>query len=175
MGRKCIKVTTLHGYTIDELETLIHNSKSIYTQDVLWAVTMCYKGFNTSDIMKALSKSRPTIVSYISCWNEDPRTIMDNRGGNIPSKITLEMIDNIKYVLMNKKPSDFDYPQATWNSEILTRFIADTYGPKYSSSWIRKILASLGFSYKRGVYAQTKADPVLQESFKKNEHSFGYN
>jgi transposase len=152
----------------------MHKTTSNYTHDVLLAVMMCYKGINTAYIMSTLNKSRPTITGYINNWNENPSSIMDNRGGNVQSKITMEMIENILTIIMQKTPSDFEYPQATWNSEILVRYISDTYGLKYSSSWIRKILGGLGFSYKRGVYKQTKADPELQNGFKKNVLPLGY-
>lgn len=176
MGRQCIKVTTLHGFSIEQLERLIQETNTNYTRNVLLAVTMIYKGINTSDVIKTLNKSRPTIVSYIKNWNESPKSIIDNRGGNTPSRFTDEILENLKDVILNKIPRDFGFPQATWNSEILKVYIENTYGKKFSSSFIRRMLRSLGFSYKRGTYKITKADPELQGKFKKNVYlnvSFG--
>jgi transposase len=169
MGRKFIEVKTLHRYTIEELQQLASETSSKYTSDVLMAVIMRYNGVDTTTIMNTLGKSRPTITRYINQWNDSPLNIIDQRGGNIPSELTVEIVNDIKDIVVNKKPSDFNYAQNVWTSALLAKYIEDKYGSKYSSSMIRKLLKKLGFSYKRGLYKPTKADPELQKDFKKNE------
>lgn len=173
MSRKCVEVKTLHGHTIQELEKMLKDEKCGYTHDYLLAITMRFKGISTSDIMKTLNKSRPTITDYINRWNDNPLSIIDNRGGNIASSLTDDILEDIKEIVINKSPIEYGYPQSTWNSEILSAYIDQTYTLKFTSSWIRAALRSLGFSYKRGVYKPTKADPELQTQFKKNGNSFG--
>jgi transposase len=174
MSRKCVEVKTLHGYTLQELDQKINDATNTYTRSYLMAITMRYKGINTNDIMKALNKSRPTITDYINRWNNDPLSIIDNRGGNIASKLDDDILTDLKDLVINKSPSEFGFPQSTWNSEILSVYIDQTYKCKFTSSWIRAALRSLGFSYKRGVYKPSNADPELQEQFKKNDNISGY-
>ncbi|KXG73601.1 helix-turn-helix domain-containing protein [Thermotalea metallivorans] len=176
MGRKCIQVETLHGLTIKDLQNKVKQATSSYTRNVLTAVIMRYSGISTNEIMKVLGVSRPTVTKYINEWNANPaKSIVDHRGGNIPSKLTDEMVEDIRYVLIHKKPSDFGYFQSNWNCSLLSRYIEDTYGTKFCHQWLAKLLKRLGFSYKRGMYKPTKADPELQEKFKKNVYLFGYN
>lgn len=176
MGRKCIQVKTLHGFTIDELQLKYESTTNDYTRDVYLAVIMRFKDIDTEIIMRTLGKSRPTVTSYINSWNEHSvDSTKDNRGGNIPSKLTDEIIDDIKNVISTKSPSDFGFISCTWNSVILSKYIEQKYGSKFADSWIRKLLEGLGFSYKRGVYKPTKEDPILQEQFKKNGWSLGNN
>lgn len=175
MGRKFVEVNTLHGFTIDQLRKMSQETKSSYSRNVLLAVIMRFQGISTDEIMSVLGKSRATITSYINSWNENPvSSVKDHRGGNIPSQLTDEIIQDIKDIVMHKSPTDFDYPQSKWSSELLTQYIEETYGKKFCSRWIRKLLTNLGFSYKRGIYYPTKADPVAQEQFKKNEDFDGY-
>jgi len=174
MGRHSVKVNSLYNYTIDSLRALSISTTNGHNQNALTAVIMCYSGFSTTDIMKALGKSRTTVVSYINKWNEDPLEIFDDRGNNIPSSFDSIMLDDLRDIVTSKTPSDFGFPQSAWNSEILTQYIEISYGKKYSSRWIRLILNSLGFTYKRGVYKPSKADPQLQENYKKNGEVFGY-
>lgn len=168
MGRHCTEVTTLHGFTIEELQEFAAKAPSNYTRSMVLAVIMRYQGIHPDDIMKTLGKSRPTILAYIHGWNETPFNLKDHRGNNVPSKLTDEIVDDITDLVINKTPRDFGYEHSTWTSDLLSKYIAEYHGEKFCPQWIRKLLKSQGFSYKRGMYEPTKGDPLLQEQFKKN-------
>jgi transposase len=173
MGRKCIAVKSLYNVTIEDLNIIANNSKSNYTRDVLKAVIMRYNGVHPQLIADSLSKSRTTAISYINDWNNmGIACISDYRGNNVPSSLTNEITENIRDAVTNKSPHDFGYEQNRWNSKVLSRYIEETYGNKYCTAWITKMLKNLGFSYKRGVYKPTLANPELQESFKKKCQSY---
>lgn len=168
MGRKSIEVQSLHGLTIDDLNAIANRVNTNYTRTVVQAIIMRYQGIETKVIAKTLSKSYATIINYLNKWNNHGILVLtDNRGNNVPSSLTDEMVEDIRDVVENKSPHDFDYEQNKWDCKTLARYIEDTYGKKYGKTWIRKLLKNLGFSYKRGVYKPTLANPQLQESFKK--------
>ncbi|MCX7748966.1 MAG: winged helix-turn-helix domain-containing protein [Clostridia bacterium] len=175
MGRKCIEVKSLYELSIDDLNLIAKNSESNYTRDIVATVIMRYNGVHPQIIADTLCKSRATIVSYLNDWNSKGiACIADHRGGNIPSSLDDNMIEDIRNIVTNKSPYDFGYEQNKWNTLILCRYIEDTYGKKYSDTWIRLLLKGLGFYYKRGVYKSSLADELLQESFKKNGYPAGY-
>lgn len=168
MGRKLLEVTTLHGFTIDELIELeeSHQKKSI--KSLIRTIIMRYQGIHTEEIQHILGKSRPTITGYINKWNKyGLDALVDNRGGSI-STFTDEMLEDLRDTVLNKSPKDFGFLSSTWDTHMLSKYIADTFGNEYSSEWIRQMLIKLGFSYKRGQYMPTKGDPELQEAFKKS-------
>jgi transposase len=168
MSRKMVEVKSLYGSTIEDLKLIADSTESNYTRDVVQAVIQRYNGVHTNTIAENLDKCVATIVNYINNWNKQGiACIADQRGGNIPSALTDDMVENIREVVTNKSPHEFDYEHNRWNSLILGRYIEDTYGSKFSDAWIRKLLKNLGFSYKRGVYRPTKGDAELQVSFKK--------
>jgi transposase len=176
MGRKCIGVKSLYELTIDDLNQIKGRSASNYTRDMISAVIMRYKGIHPQIIADTLSKSRATTIRYINDWNEmGIASIADLRGDNVTSEFTDEMVEDIRNVVISKSPSDFNYECSRWSCALIARYIEETYGLKYSESWVRLLLNKLNFTYKRGVYKPTLGDPELQESFKKNVRALGYN
>ncbi|SCL85434.1 helix-turn-helix domain-containing protein [Sporanaerobacter sp. PP17-6a] len=104
MGRKLLEVTTLHGFTIDDLIKLeeSHQKKSI--KSLIRTVIMRYQGIHTEEIQHILGKSRPTITEYINKWNKyGLDALVDNRGGSI-STFTDEMLEDLKDTVLNKSP-----------------------------------------------------------------------
>jgi transposase len=175
MGRKCIEVKSLYELTIDDLNAIAKKSGSSYTQDVIKAVIMRYNGVHPQIISDTLGKCYATVISYINNWNaQGVASIADHRGGNIPNALTDEMVEDIRDIVTNKTPADFGYECSKWSCGILSRYVEETYGKKYSDEWVRLLLKNLGFTHKRGVFRPSLADVNLQESFKKNGYPAGY-
>lgn len=93
-------------------------------------------------------------------------SIIDNRGGS-ESSFTDEMLKDLKDVVLSKSPETFGYMHSSWTTALLAQYIEDKYGKSYSQEWIRQLLISLDFSFKRGQYKPTKGDAELQAIFKK--------
>jgi transposase len=121
MSIKCVEVKTLHGYTVEQLRKIARESANSYTRSMLMAVIMRYNGINTNDIMETLGKSRATVTAYINKWNQDPKSMMDQRGGNISSRLTDEMVEEIKTALQTRKPCEYGYEQSTWTTALLAQ------------------------------------------------------
>lgn len=175
MGRKSIEVKTLHGSTIEDLYALLRKTKNVYSHDVLQAVIMRYQGISTTTILESLGKSRVTIIDYIKAWNEKGLdSIKDNRGNNVPTKLTPEIVEDVKNIILNKCPKDFGYDHNNWSLMVIAKYIQDTYGLKYSKAWLSKLVRTIGFTYKRGVFQTSLANKELQQKFKKNDTTNGY-
>jgi transposase len=175
MARKCIEVN-LQGFTIELLQLLADEIDNNYSRIVLQTIIMRAKDITPKQIASILGKSHPTITTYIHRWNEDPlKAIKDERGNNIPSELTDEIMLNVTTVIMNESPSTFGYEKSRWDSRLISQYIEDKYGKKFGFKWITKLLKNQGFSYKRGMYTPTKGDPELQAQFKKNDSNSGFN
>lgn len=165
MSRKCIEVKTLHGYQLSDLIKIANETKSNYSHNVLQAVIMRYQGMNTNDIIKFIGKSRATVTNYINNWNQKGmESTIDNRGNNLVSSLTDDIISDIKKLVKNGNPSEVGYPQNNWNCVLLSKYVEEKYGKKFSATWIRLLLYQLGFTYKQGIYKLVKADPITQEN-----------
>ena len=168
MGRKAVEVTTLHGYTIDELHNIRQTTENNFTKDFLLAIIMRYQGINTTQIMDILSRARITILDYIHKWNNSGmEAIKDHRGGSV-GRFTDEMKKDLVKTLMESKPTDHGFNAYSWTCDLLAEYINIKYEIKYSGEWIRRILKSEKFTYKKAQRKPTLAKKTDQIAFKKN-------
>jgi transposase len=168
MARKLIAVKTLHNYTIEELTKIEEKLQKNSKKALLRAVIMRYQGIHTAEIAKIINRSIASVTIYINKWNtEGIDSLIDNWGGST-STFTDEMFDDLRDTVINKSPSNYGFLSNTWDTHMLSQYIARTFGKEYSSEWIRQMLIKIGFSYKRGQYKPTKGNPELQAGFKKS-------
>lgn len=169
MARPKIQVATLHGYTIEELIELKNTTDSKFSIGVLTTVIMRYRGLTNAQINEVTGLSIPTIIAHVKRWNSlGIKAIKDCRGGNRHPRLSPDIVDDLIYVTLNKKPVDFDFIGHTWTCGLLALYIKQTYGIKVSITTIWSILKKNNLSYKRAQPKPTKADEVEQEAFKKN-------
>jgi transposase len=168
MGRKLTKVTALHCHTLEILIKMEQENTSKYSRRALRAVIMSHQGIHLDQIQKILGVSRVTLLSYINSWNSyGLDSIEDERGGS-ESSFTDEMLQEISYILSSKDPREYGYLSSVWSINRVRDYISNKFGRLYSYERTRQILVELGFSYKRGQYHPTLADPTKQIAFKKN-------
>jgi len=169
MGRPIIDVTTLHGYTIEELIDIKNNAESKYTRLALAAITMRYTGYSNSQIIQTTGLSKGSIVAHIKNWNTyGLKSIEDHRGGNCLPKLSPDIVDDLLYVALHKTPKDFEFIGYTWTLSLLALYIKQNYDIDVSIFTIRSTLKANNLSYKRAQPKPTKADKAEQEDFKKN-------
>lgn len=169
MGRTQTKVTSLHGYTFEELIEIKNTTNSKYTALVLTTITMRYKGYSNDQIIETTGLSKVAIISQIKKWNSFGfEAAEDHRGGNKPPTLSPDIVENLLYVIVHKTPADFELPSYSWTLALMASYIKQTYDIDISQSSIRTTLITNNFSYKRAQPMPSKADKIEQENFKKN-------
>jgi len=173
MAKKCVEVKTLHNYSLEKLIKIEKTLEGDYSKSLLRAVIMRYQGVHTTTIAQTIGKSIASVTIYINRWNEfGLDATIDFRGGSVGT-FTDEMKEDLKRVVLNADPRAYGFEATNWNTHMLSKYIKDKYKKEYTAEWIRVILHQLGFSYKRGVYKPSKANPWEQEKFKKNVYPSG--
>ncbi len=174
MGRKSKQISTLHGYTLDELIDIKNNNSSKYVRSLLTTVIMRYQGYSPKDIMTMNKVTNATINTHIDKWNKlGSETLKDNRGGR-ESKFTTEMETDLIDTVLHSSPSDHGFVAHTWTCVLLSQYILNNYGESFSKSTIHDILKKNNLSYKRAQPKPTKAIQTEQERFKKNVRNTTY-
>lgn len=169
MGRPTMGITTLHGYTIEELINIKNNTDSKYTRLALSAITMRYAGYSNSQIIENTGLNKATVVAHVKSWNTHGlKSVEDHRGGNCPPKLSPDIVDDLMYVALHKTPKDFEFIGYTWTLSLLALYVKQNYDIEVSIFTIRSILKANNLSYKRAQPKPTKADKAEQEDFKKN-------
>jgi transposase len=168
MGRKAIEVSTLHGFTLDELVKLKNTHESQYAQIILTVIIMRYNGKSPKEIIEFTGKSNVTIVSYIKKWNKlGIKCLKDHRHGT-KGTFTAEMEYDLIQTALKTTPNECGFSAHRWTCSLLSQYIENNYGIKYSIAWINIVLKRNNLSYKRAQAKPTKASKEEQERFKKN-------
>jgi len=174
MGRKAKEISTLHGYTIDELIDIKNNTPSKYVRNIVTTVIMRFQGYSPKEIMNINNISNVTINCHIDKWNKlGSKALKDNRRGPV-SKFTLEMETDLINTVLNSAPSDHGFVAHTWTCVLLSQYILNNYGESFSKSTIHDILRKNNLSHKRAQPKPTKAIQAEQERFKKNVKNTTY-
>ena len=172
MARPATQINGLQGYTFEELIDLKNSSKSKYTRLALTVITMRYKGYSNTEIIEATGLSKVTIVSHINKWNAIGfKAVKDHRTSHKETKLSPDIIDDLLYVVIHKKPLDFEFIGHTWTLALLSSYIKQNYDIDVSIETIRTILKANRLSHKKAQPMPTKANKADQEEFKKNIRS----
>lgn len=175
MARPKLQIESLYGYTIKDLIELKNTIDSNYSKSILNTVIMRYRGFSNIQITKATGLCNATIISHVRKWNKHGvKSLNDSRGGNRDPKLSPDIVDDLIYVILNKKPMDFEFIGHTWTCALLSLYIKQYYGINVSVSTIWTILKRNNLSYKRAQPKPTKAEKSEQEAFKKNARDNRY-
>lgn len=168
MGRKAKRVSTLHGYTLEELIDIKNTHPSKYVRRLTCTIVLRYQGYSPKDIMKINNVSNVTINKHLDKWNNyGAKALEETRGGNY-FKVTSEIEANLIDTVLNSSPCDYNFVSHTWTCALLSQYILNTFGESISKSTIHSVLKRNNLSYKRAQAKPTKSIKAEQERFKKN-------
>ncbi|EKQ53056.1 MULTISPECIES: helix-turn-helix domain-containing protein [unclassified Clostridium] len=148
MGRKGIKIITLHGCSMEELREMENSLENEFERNMITAVIMRYEGVSTIKIAELLLKSKQTVISYIKRWNAEGLKVLGEIHGGRKRTFTSEMLDDLINTVLNLHPSDLGYKKNMWTYKLLSEYIYKNYGEKYSIEYIRVLLKRNNLNYK---------------------------
>jgi putative transposase len=86
-----------------------------------------------------------------------------------PSFLTKEQENQVRKLLVDRRPSDVGFPsEMNWTAPLLRDWIQREFNVKYSERGTRKLLHLLGFSFTKPTYTLALADSEKQEQFKQD-------
>lgn len=164
---------TIPDYTVEELESLLNSNPDYLVGMRLMSLIQIKKGMSSRQLEKLYYKSHSRYCMWVKEFNKLGIEGLKNKqkSGRKP-RLTKEQKEDIKNVLENNKPDEFNYNTTTWNGPILINYIKNTYGVVYKKAQIYNILKSLGFTFQkgRGKYPEANEDKRTEfiENIKKN-------
>lgn len=166
--KNILKVNHLFGYSYDELAIMAKDINCIRNRLILQSVLLYLHGDTSVEIAQLLGLTPKTIQIYIHAWNgKGLNCLRDDRGGNIPSKFTEEILDHLYSIVTTSSPRDHGFINTVWTSELLCMVVKQKYMLDCSQSHMKRLLKQIGLSYKRGQYKPTKCSKEEKETFKK--------
>lgn len=157
---------TIPDYTLEELENLLNNNPDYVVGSRLLALIQIKKGMSSRKLEELYYKSHSRFCKWVKDFNENGVAGLKNkrRSGRKP-KLDQSQKDELKGVLRNGRPSDFNFNTALWNGPIVAELVRVRFGVEYKKAQVYNLLKELGFTFQkaRGVYPE--ADPALREEF----------
>jgi transposase len=165
-----MKKLTITKFKPEEIKALITSDKKLRLGIKL---LVCYNvslGKVSRELEELFDVSFKTICNWVNNFNNyGLNGLLDKPGRGKKQRISEKQLSEIKEIILNKIPEDYNYKSGTWTGAILINLIEKKYHIKYKKSNIYKILhKKLGLSYQRGKGFYLEADPEKRREFEKD-------
>jgi transposase len=117
------------------------------------------RGVSPEEVTNVLGMNRTCIYRWINIYHEDGIDALETESapGAMP-KITREMDDWLKYVVLEKSPLDYGYDTVLWTKGILTEILKKRFKIDVSVASVGLHLRELGLTYQKPEYNATEQD-----------------
>jgi transposase len=157
---------SIPNYTVEELENMLNNNPDYIIGSRLLALIQIKKGMSSRKLEELYYKSHSRFCSWVNSFNKNGIEGLKNkhRSGRIP-KLNQIQKQELKHVLQNNRPSDFNFNTALWNGPIVVEFIKNKFGVEYKKAQIYNLLNQIGFTYQKAKGKYPEADPLKKQEF----------
>jgi transposase len=158
---------SIPNYSVEDLEKLLNSNTDYVIGMRLAALIQIKKGMSSRQLQEFYYKSHSRFCVWVSNFNIYGVDGLVNKVKSGRKPLLNEVQKKELYnVLLNNRPSDFDYNTATWNGPILKDFIKKKYGIEYKKAQVYNILKSLGFTFQKARGKYPEADEEKRNQFK---------
>lgn len=154
------------NYTLEELESLLNNNPDYVVGSRLLALIQIKKGMSSRKLEELYYKSHSRFCTWVNNFNKNGIEGLKNkqRSGRRP-KLNQTQKNELKSVLQNNRPSDFNFNTALWNGPIVIEYVKIKFGVEYKKAQIYNLLKELGFTFQKARGKYPEADSVLRDEF----------
>lgn len=137
----------------EEIKKLIDSNPELKKAVRLLAIYKYSLGLSSRDVQdELLLLSYPTVCRLVKRFNQHGlEGLEDKKRPGKPKLLNKEQCKALKEIVLEKSPSDFDYPSGTWTGPILRDYILKMFNLSISRSAIYVVLKKeMGLSYQKG-------------------------
>ncbi|MFC2087125.1 transposase [Bacteroidota bacterium] len=158
---------TIPNYSIEEMEALLNSNPDYIVGMRLIALIQIKKGMSSRQLQELYYKSHSRFCVWANNFNKKGIEGLKNKpkSGRKP-KLGDAQLEEIKNVLLAKRPIDYGYNSGTWNGPLLIDFIKKRYGIKYKKAQVYNIIKGLGFTFQKGRAKYFEADENKRKEFR---------
>lgn len=120
------------------------------------------------EVATIIQRGYGTVAGYIRAYlSEGLEALTLDHSPGRPCRLTPEQEEELKQLLVEKRPADVGFPaQMNWNAPLVRDWIKQQFGVQYQERGVRDMLHRLGFSFTKPTYSLAKADPAKQTAFR---------
>ena len=160
----------IENYNSDELKALLRKDEKFQQGIRLFACYQVALGKRPQELEGIYDTSFKSICNWVNKLNKGGvDALVDKEKPGWTKKLSLESLEEIRKVLIEKSPDQFGYNTTTWTGPLLIEYIKIHYGVEYKKAQIYNIIHSLGLTYKKGkgIYPEATERETIVEELKK--------
>jgi transposase len=167
MSRVALKI---ENYSSQELKALLRKDEKFQQGVRLYACYQVSKGKKPKDLEDIYETSFKSICNWVNKLNQGgvEALIDKEKTGRIP-KLSFDQKQEIKDLVLNKSPEEYNYNSSTWTGLLLLDWIKKQYDIDYKKAQIYNILKDLNLSFQKGkgIYPESMEREEKVEALKK--------
>jgi transposase len=142
---------------------MIHGSRDRDEVRRATAILNLMEGASVGETSERLAAARSSIYRWLARYAEGGiEALRSARRGREQTTVTDELIKAVK-ALLEDTPRKHGYLRSTWSSELLSRALQRLHGLEAHASTLRRLLAKLGFGWRRARPTLHIRDPKKAE------------
>lgn len=173
MSRIALKI---ENYSSEELKALLRKDEKFQQGVRLYACYQVSKGKKPKELEEVYETSFKSICNWVNRLNKGGvEALLDkDKTGRIP-KLNLGQKEELKDLVINKSPEEYQYNSSTWTGLLLIDWIKNRYGVEYKKAQIYNILKELNLTFQKGkgIYPEAVEREEKVEVLKKTSRRKG--
>lgn len=166
MSRRKLQVSHRY-YSYRKLNEIYSHTDDAAVKLRILAVLQTWDGLTSREASKNLHVSNRYVRKWVHRYNEGGLSgLKDIRGGYFKGYLSDEQKQTIKGILQ-KSPVDCGFNRSNWTMPVLKSWINKNLHINYKAGSLYDIVHNIGFTLQRPKKQDRKANPKLQEQFKK--------
>lgn len=174
MSRVALKI---ENYSSVELKALLRKDEKFQQGVRLYACYQVSKGKKPKELEDIYETSFKSICNWVNKLNKGGvEALIDKEKPGRNSKLSDVQKSEIKELVLNKSPEDYNYNSSTWTGLLLVDWIKNNYEIEYKKAQIYNILKGLNLTFQKGkgiypeaIKREEKIDVLKKTSTRKRE------
>jgi transposase len=134
----------------------------------LHAILMVAQNMSCRQVAQLLGDSPRTVAYWVKRFESEGLSgLADADRPGRPSKLDQKQIQEIE-IALRTHPSHYGLVGNLWDGKLLSHFIEQQFGIQLGVRQCQRLFRQLGFRFRKPRPLIAKADPQLQQDFKKN-------
>ena len=153
-------------FDADKWQKLYYLNQQQYIRRGLKAIQLLHQGNRRIEVGEQVGCSYDTLTSWLRKYLQGGlKALVSPIRHRKPSRLTLEQQQQLKEMILTKRPTDYGVEKQMWTGAILSEVIAQRFKVQLKDSRIYKLLSKLGLSYQRAHRDYANANPKAQKEW----------
>jgi transposase len=150
----------------EEWQKLFYKNQQQYIRKRLEAVKYLHEGKTRREVMAEVGCARQSLITWIDMYCQGGlKALTKPMKSEREQRLSLEEKEELKKMLLEKKPTDYGIDRQIWTGKIIIEVINQKWHIQLKDSRIYDILKEMGLSHQKAHRDYENSDRKAQEEF----------